>query len=78
MAHAPARWGAAIEVPRKFTKAPPGIDELIHCPGATSVRNDAVFEKSEIRSATVPPLPSSVDPTLTAEEMQAGGLIESP
>ena len=41
-------------------------------PGASSERNGAPLLNSETAFATVPKLPSSTEPTLTAEEMHAG------
>jgi hypothetical protein len=63
-----------MDVPAKFAKPPPGIEELIHRPGASRERKGALFEKGEIASAVVPNEPSSVEPTLTAVEMHAGKL----
>jgi hypothetical protein len=71
MAHAPATCGAAIDVPLKTAKAPPGIDEVIDEPGARSDRKAAEFENEEIASVFV------VDPTLIAVEMQPGAPMPS-
>ena len=72
-AHAPVTCGAAIEVPLNVLKPPPGTDDVIHSPGASIVRNDALFENAETPSVGVAPLlPSFVDPTLMAVEMQLG------
>src|SRR5215212_6345536 len=71
-AHAPATCGAAIEVPEKLTNFSPGTDELIHLPGASMVRKEALLEKPDTASSVVLRLPSSVEPTLIALEMQAG------
>lgn len=68
-AQAPATCGVAMEVPRIDPKPAPGTDEVITEPGASRLRNGAVFEKLEIASVR-----SSVDPTLTAVEMQPGAL----
>src|SRR3954470_4384559 len=65
-AHSPATCGAAIEVPLNTSYAPPGTEEFIESPGASNVRNGATLENDEILSSL------SIDPTLTAEEMQAG------
>ena len=37
-AHAPATCGAAIDVPAAFAKPPPGTDDSIQRPGASSDR----------------------------------------
>ena len=70
-AHAPAVWGAAIEVPLKKAYASPGREELMDDPGARSEMKEAMFEKLETASAFV------VDPTLMAVEMHAGAAIAS-
>src|SRR6187551_2492104 len=72
IAHVPATCGAAIDVPLKSAKPPPGTDELIPSPGAKSDRNDATFEKYDTS------FDLSVEPTLTALEMQAGDAISLP
>jgi hypothetical protein len=64
-----------MDVPAKFANPPPGIEELIHRPGASKERKGALFEKGQIASAVVPSEPSSVEPTLTAVEIHAGALI---
>ena len=69
-AHTPATCGAAIDVPLATSKPPPGTEELIASPGANSDRNGVTFENHDTASAFV------VDPTLTAEETQAGEPIE--
>ena len=74
-AQAPATCGAAIDVPLRFPNAPPGIDERMVSPGASSERYWSVLLKLETRSAGRK-LPSVVEPTLMAEEMHAGD--ESP
>src|SRR5262245_20928501 len=51
-----------------------GTEEVITLPGARSERNEALLEKLDTASATVPNDPSPVEPTLTAVEMQAGAL----
>src|SRR5829696_6520044 len=48
IAHAPATCGAAIDVPLSSPKPPPGSDDSIDSPGASSERNDDTFEKYEI------------------------------
>jgi len=65
-AHAPARCGAAIDVPFRTVNPPPGTDELIDTPGAKKSSKPDTFEKA----ATTSPL--VVAPTLIAEETQAG------
>jgi len=45
---------------------------VIHWPGASRLRKDALLLKLETLSTGVPRLPSVVDPTLTALEMHAG------
>ena len=67
-ANAPATCGAAIEVPLKKSKPPPGTDDLIWLPGASRVRKVALLLNPETVSLFV------VDPTLTELEMQAGKL----
>jgi hypothetical protein len=61
-----------MEVPPPAAKPPPGTDESMREPGASSDRKDALFEKGMTRSAERPPEPSLVAPTLIAVEMQAG------
>src|SRR4030095_11189129 len=73
-AHVPATWGVAIEVPAMLANKSPGIEERIQRQGASSERNEALLEKLETASATVPSDPSSVEPTLIAVEMQPGAL----
>src|SRR5687767_2499063 len=65
-AHAPATCGAAIEVPSLEAKPPPGTDELIPVPGASSSTCDDEFEKLDTASPLV------VEPTVIADEMHAG------
>jgi hypothetical protein len=60
-----------MEVPLKTAKPPPGTEELMEEPGARRERKVAEFEKIETPSDLV------VDPTLTAEEIQAGALRAS-
>ena len=55
-----------MDVPLKKAKPFPGTDELIGCPGASKSRKLALFEKLETLSVLV------VDPTLIADEIQAG------
>jgi len=61
----------AIEVPLQTANPPPGTDELMLEPGASRDRIDARFANEETVSLSV------VEPTLTADEMQAGAEIES-
>src|SRR5688572_291704 len=65
-AQAPATCGAAIDVPLSAAYAPPVTDEVMESPGANSERNGATFEKYDTVSFLF------VEPTLTADEMQAG------
>ena len=65
-ARAPATCGAAIDVPLNTEKLPLGTEERMLLPGASRVRKVALLEKDDTVSCFV------VDPTLTAEEMQAG------
>ena len=60
-----------MDVPLNTANPPPGMEELIDDPGATSERNGAALEKDDTTSSVV------VDPTLTAVEMQAGTPRES-
>src|SRR5690349_14888295 len=55
-----------MDVPDRYSKSPPGIDERISSPGAKSERNGETFENHATRSS------SCVAPTLIADEMQAG------
>ena len=64
--HAPATCGAAIDVPLNAWNVPPGTEDVMTSPGATSERNDATFENHEMW------FDLSIDPTLMAEEIQAG------
>src|SRR5712692_4356192 len=64
--HAPATCGAAIDVPLSAWYDPPGTDEVIDSPGASSERNGVTLENHETASVL------SVETTLTADEMQAG------
>src|SRR5262245_51093296 len=66
IAHVPVTCGVAIDVPLYAWKSPPGTDEVIEPPGANSDMNGATFEKEDTWFCL------SVDPTLTAVEMQAG------
>jgi hypothetical protein len=45
---------------------------LIHLPGASNVKKKALLEKLDTVLTVVPMLPSSVEPTLIALEIQAG------
>jgi hypothetical protein len=73
MAHAPATWGAAIEVPILLLYPSPGTVETIDSPGASRSRNVAELEKEETESTLVSTEEASVvDPTLTTEERQEG------
>src|SRR5688572_28820345 len=74
-AHAPATCGAAIDVPLNDANPPPGTEDVMTSPGASSRRNSLAFEKSDTWSAWRPKLPSVVEPTLIADEMQAGSEI---
>src|SRR5919199_817851 len=49
-AHAPATCGVAIEVPLKTAKPPPGTDELMLEPGASSSTRGLEFENDDIVS----------------------------
>jgi hypothetical protein len=71
IAHAPATCGAAMDVPLKFANPPPGTDERIVSPGAKSDRYWFVLLKFETWSACAE-VPSVVEATLIAVEMQAG------
>ena len=71
-AQAPATCGPAIDVPEKFSKVPPGTEELIHLPGASKFKNEALLEKLDTALTVVPKLPSSVEPVLIALEIQEG------
>src|SRR5262249_22060191 len=66
IAQAPATCGAAIDVPSYTSKLPPGTEERIEDPGASSESWGDMSEKSETSSSFV------VEPTLTADEIQAG------
>ena len=55
-----------------MSKLPPGTEELMERPGAIRDKNEARFEKLEIVSDL------SVEPTLTAVEIQPGELITVP
>ena len=63
---APATCGVAIEVPFQVAVPVPGTDEVMLLPGACSVSAADSLEKLEMASL------SSVEPTLTAVEMQPG------
>ena len=65
-ATAPAKWGAAMEVPSLEANPPPGTAELMLVPGARVLSQDAVLEKLATPSEPV------TAPTLMALEMQAG------
>jgi hypothetical protein len=75
IANAPATWGAAIDVPKPFAYSARGMEEFMYLPGANKVRKEALLEKLEIWNCVVPLLPSSIEPTLTLEEIHAGALI---
>jgi hypothetical protein len=66
IAHAPATWGAANEVPLSDANPPPGTEETIDEPGASRLRKDAAFENDTTASSFV------VAPTAIADEMHAG------
>src|SRR2546427_9948046 len=55
-----------MDVPLSMAKPPPVTDERMSSPGANSDMNGATFEKDDTASDFV------VDPTLTADEIQAG------
>ena len=52
------------------------IDDVIHLPGAIRFRNEALLLKADTAFAVVEKLPSSTEPTLTADDMQPGAPIE--
>jgi hypothetical protein len=56
----------AIDVPFHVDIPPPGTEEVMEDPGASRSKKSATLEKLETVS------PSVVEPTLTADEMQAG------
>src|SRR4051794_29345918 len=66
IAKAPVTCGAAIEVPLNTAVPPPGTEDVIDDPGASSERKGAEFEKLDTVSALV------VEPTLTAPGVHAG------
>jgi hypothetical protein len=68
-ANAPATCGVAIEVPLKRANSPSGTEERMPLPGARRSRIEALFVNVETSSTLV------VEPTLTAEETQAGAEI---
>src|SRR5206468_7514126 len=55
-----------MDVPLSMAKPPPVTDERMSSPGANSDMNGATFENDDTASDFV------VDPTLTADEIQAG------
>ena len=57
-------------MPAQVPYPPPGIEDVIHSPGARRLRKDALLEKAVTMSVI-----SSVAPTLTAEDIQAGALM---
>jgi hypothetical protein len=59
-----------MEVPLKKANPPPGTEELMLSPGASSERNEAELENDETVSDFV------VEPTLTALDIQAGAPME--
>src|SRR5919198_3902443 len=67
-AQAPATCGVAIEVPLRTANPPPGTDELIEPPGASSSTSGDELENEETVSFF------SVEPTVIADEMHAGKL----
>src|SRR5262245_9942894 len=71
IAQAPATCGAAMDVPSKAAKPPPGTDEVMTPPGARRLRIGALLEKFATKSDFV------VAPTLMALEMQAGAEMPS-
>jgi hypothetical protein len=52
-ATAPATWGAAIDVPNRSVKRPPGTAEVIVSPGARRSTIGALFEKAVTSSGAV-------------------------
>lgn len=66
MAKAPDTAGVAKEVPLPVEIPPPGIEDVTDSPGAMISRNEALSENIETWSV------SFVEPTLIADEMQAG------
>src|SRR5215471_18494133 len=62
----PVTCGVAMEVPLSWPKVPPVSEERMSSPGASRDRKEAAFENQESSSAL------SVEPTLTADEMQPG------
>src|SRR6516225_452358 len=71
-ANAPATCGAAIDVPLNTSYPPPGTDELMFSPGASSDRKGAMSEKKDTSSVRL------LDPTLTADEIHAGEVRADP
>src|SRR5215471_1529642 len=66
IAQVPATCGAAIDVPLSAMYSPPGTDDVMSSPGAKSESDGATFENHETTSDL------SVEPTLTADDTQAG------
>src|SRR5262245_33780611 len=64
-----------MDVPAKFAKPPPGIEELIHRPGASKERKGELPERNRRAAADVLSKPSSVEPALTSGEIHAGALV---
>jgi len=60
-----------MEVPSKTANPPPGTEELMLEPGASSDKKEAELENEDIVSDFV------VEPTLTALDIQAGAPMES-
>jgi len=72
IAQAPATCGAAMDVPSKAAKPPPGTDEVMSTPGARRLKIGALLEKSVATKSDF-----VVAPTLIALEMQAGAELLS-
>src|SRR5262245_46556935 len=66
IAHAPATCGAAIDVPSSISNSPPGIDETMPSPGASSDKNGEMFENHATSSVKL------TAPTLIALGTHAG------
>src|SRR5262245_58996225 len=69
---APATCGAAIDVPLNDANVPPGTDEVMFMPGASSERNGARFENGAIVLELL-----DVAPTEITSASHAGSLIAS-
>jgi hypothetical protein len=85
-AHAPATWGAAMDVPgitSRATSLALGMADNIHSPGANKFKKVEEFEKQDMEPGTVTPRlyplqllsqpeVAEIEPTLIAVEMHAG------